>query len=595
MFAAALLSFGSSSFAPAVWAGENGDSAVVEAPKNIEELKAIQAKVTSVVSKVLPSIVAVRVGPSQGSGVVVTKDGYVMTAGHVGGKPDQDVVFLFPDGKTAKGKTLGIHGRADAGLMKITDEGQWPFVEMGRSGEKKLGDWSVAVGHPLGFQDGRPPVVRIGRILRSEDSVIQTDCPLVAGDSGGPLFDLDAKVIGINSRIAGSVRMNFHVPVDVFHDVWDRLVKGEAWEEGIPGRDSVEVRTTFQEVVEQAGKCVVRVKCDGEDSVLGTVVGPDGWVLTKASELKGTIACRTRDGKELEAEVIGVNPQFDLAMLKTDADGLPRIDWHTGKRTAVGHWVASPGVADGPPMALGVVSVPQRRIPPASGVLGVAVGDAEDGARVIRILPESAAQKAGLQAEDVITHVNGKATKNREVLVDTIKSYRPGIVVQLKIKRGDEELTLSAKLTRLRTPSSQKRDMQNRSNVGISRRNDDFPLVLQHDMVLRPADCGGPLVDLSGKVIGINIARGGRTETYAVPSAVLMTLMYDLMSGRLRPPESQGEGKAKTEEKQADAEKKSQPQKRAEETEPAEGEQEKKPEETNSSSQALVPGGYVAG
>ncbi len=77
--------------------------------------------------------------------------------------------------------------------------------------------------------------------------------------------------------------------------------------------------------------------------------------------------------------------------------------------------------------------------------------------------------------------------------------------------------------------------MQNRSPVGISGRHDDFPAVLQHDTLLRPGECGGPLVDLSGKVIGVNIARGGRTETYAVPSDVLIGLLYDLMSGRLRP------------------------------------------------------------
>ena len=70
---------------------------------------------------------------------------------------------------------------------------------------------------------------------------------------------------------------------------------------------------------------------------------------------------------------------------------------------------------------------------------------------------------------------------------------------------------------------------------GISNRHNDFPAVLQHDSVLRPADCGGPLVDLSGKVVGVNIARGGRTETYCVPSEALLGLMYDLMSGRLDP------------------------------------------------------------
>ena len=74
---------------------------------------------------------AVRIGSSQGSGVLVSKDGYVLTAGHVVGKPGQEVSFIFEDGKTVKGKTLGLYKGADAGMMKITDKGEWPFVELG--------------------------------------------------------------------------------------------------------------------------------------------------------------------------------------------------------------------------------------------------------------------------------------------------------------------------------------------------------------------------------------------------------------------------------------------------------------------------------
>ena len=72
----------------------------------------------------------------------------------------------------------------------------------------------------------------------------------------------------------------------------------------------------------------------------------------------------------------------------------------------------------------------------------------------------------------------------------------------------------------------------------LSERADDFPGgVLQHDTVLQPTECGGPLVNLDGKVVGINIARAGRVESYCLPANELMPLMYDLMSGRLIPPE----------------------------------------------------------
>jgi serine protease Do len=277
----------------------------------------------------------------------------------------------------------------------------------------------------------------------------------------------------------------------------------------------------------------VRVECDGTEAALGTIVRPDGWILTKASQLQGRIVCRGRDRQEWEARRVGVDPEYDLAMLKIDAAGLPKIAWSPGPDPAVGQWVATPGVEGDSPLAIGVVSVPRRRIPPARGMLGIAVGDAKGGARIVRIRPESPAQEAGLEVDDVITHVDGRPALGNAGLIAAIGSHRPGEVVRLTVRRAGEVLEVSATLMRNDSPGSRKREAQNQSAVGISKRHDDFPMVLQHDTVLRPVDCGGPLVDLGGKVIGVNIARGGRTETYCVPSDLLLPLMDDLMAGDL--------------------------------------------------------------
>src|SRR5205807_4246056 len=98
-------------------------------------------------------------------------------------------------------------------------------------------DWCVVTGHPGGFRPGRSPVVRVGRILElnltSPRAYLRTDCTLVGGDSGGPLFDMHGRVIGIHSRIGGSITANLHVPVDTYRETWDRLVKGERWGGGI--------------------------------------------------------------------------------------------------------------------------------------------------------------------------------------------------------------------------------------------------------------------------------------------------------------------------------------------------------------------------
>jgi len=513
----------------------------VAVPKDVADLRAIEARVKAVVAKVLPCTVAVRVGTAQGSGVIVSDEGYVLTAGHVAEEPGQKAVFVFSDGKTAKGTTLGIHRRADAGLAKIDDEGPWPHLEMEDSGDPRLGTWCVAAGHPLGYQERRPPVIRLGRVLQSRADAIRTDCPLVAGDSGGPLVDLEGRVIGVNSRIGGSVKVNVHVPIRVFRDHWERLAKGEAWDDGTPGKDSGEVHAAFGRVVAGAAACVVRVTCDGKDIALGTIVGPDGWVLTKASELRGRIECRSRDGRTWEAQIAGLDPEHDLAMLKVEAAGLPNTPWADEPRPAVGAWVAVPGTEEGQPLAVGVIGGPRRKIPPKGGVLGIGVDDADQGARVVKVLPDSPAEAAGLQTDDVITHVEGDPAGGLHELIAAIRRHPPGRTVRLTVRRGEETLEIPARLARIDTPGARKRQMQNRSNVGISRRHDDFPVVIQHDAVLRPVDCGGPLVDLSGQVVGVNIARGGRTETYCMPSDVLLARMYDLMSGRLRPAEGEPE------------------------------------------------------
>jgi len=198
-------------------------------PTNVVELRAFQEQVKKVVDKVMPCTVGLVVGGAQGSGVIIDKEGHILTAGHVSGKPDRDVVVIFQDGKRAKGKTLGANNGIDSGMMQITDKGTWQFAEMGNSKDLKKGQWCVAIGHPGGFQPGRAPVVRVGRILETTKFLIVTDNTLVGGDSGGPLFDLDGKVIGIHSRIGPRITDNIHVPVDTYRETWDRLVKSETW------------------------------------------------------------------------------------------------------------------------------------------------------------------------------------------------------------------------------------------------------------------------------------------------------------------------------------------------------------------------------
>jgi serine protease Do len=209
-----------------------------EAPESLEDLKAIQDRVQELIGKVTPCTVGVQIGGAQGSGVIVSEEGLVLTAGHVCGSPGRKATLIMPDGSRVSAESLGRNIGMDSGMMKITEEGKkWPFVELGASKDLKAGAWCLATGHPGGYQEGRAPVVRLGRVLGRGDSAVRTDCTLVGGDSGGPLFDMDGKLIGIHSRISSSLTANFHVPIDTYHETWDRLVKAEEW--GGPNRGPV--------------------------------------------------------------------------------------------------------------------------------------------------------------------------------------------------------------------------------------------------------------------------------------------------------------------------------------------------------------------
>lgn len=204
-----------------------------ESPESLEDLKLIQAHVKDLVKKVTPAVVGLQIGMAQGSGVIINKEGVVLTAGHVSGEPGKTAIIILPDGRRLKGKTLGQNRGIDSGMVQIElsekDKMDLPVADMATSAELKRGHWVLAIGHPGGFQKGRHPVVRLGRVLDATDKFIRTDCTLVGGDSGGPLFDMYGRVIGIHSRIGPTITANVHVPVDTYKDTWDRLVAGESW------------------------------------------------------------------------------------------------------------------------------------------------------------------------------------------------------------------------------------------------------------------------------------------------------------------------------------------------------------------------------
>lgn len=201
-------------------------------PESVSDLKAFETHFKQLLPRLGAATVAVRIRDAHGSGVIVSASGLIMTAGHVSGRPGREVEITLPDGSNVYGRTLGRNRNLDSGLIQI--EGgrtDWPFCPLAMKSDSKpvnqLGDWCIALGHPGGYQKGRTAPVRLGRIILLSQRLIQTDCELVGGDSGGPLFNMRGEVIGINSRIGAPLEFNYHVPTSVYQYEWDQLSRSE--------------------------------------------------------------------------------------------------------------------------------------------------------------------------------------------------------------------------------------------------------------------------------------------------------------------------------------------------------------------------------
>jgi len=202
-----------------------------EPVRDLRDLERLEARVAEVSAKVLPSTVALlsdRTGAS-GSGVVVSADGLILTAAHVI-QGAESMLVVFPDGKQVQGEVLGANYSKDIAMVRIGEAGEWPFTGLGTSQDLNAGDWVVALGHSAGFDPARTPPVRFGRVIsKGPGYFLTTDCTLIGGDSGGPLFDLDGNVIAIHSSIGRSLTNNNHAGIDGFREDWERIRAGDTW------------------------------------------------------------------------------------------------------------------------------------------------------------------------------------------------------------------------------------------------------------------------------------------------------------------------------------------------------------------------------
>ena len=203
-----------------------------EVPENIRDLKRIQEALQKSLPRSRSATVSIDLGGGSGSGVIVNEKGLILTAAHVSGGVGKKMTVIMEDGTKHKATSQGLVAATDAAMVKIDVEGTYPYVELDEKDTASLGDWVYALGHSGGFEKERGVGVRIGRLVRMADETINSDCNLIGGDSGGPLFDMNGRLIGIHSRVGASLEQNMHVPVREFLTNWDEMLRNAFIGEG---------------------------------------------------------------------------------------------------------------------------------------------------------------------------------------------------------------------------------------------------------------------------------------------------------------------------------------------------------------------------
>lgn len=292
-------------------------------------------------------------------------------------------------------------------------------------------------------------------------------------------------------------------------------------------RENGDMMSLVDPVCDQAGKSTAQIFSGSKPVAFGLIVDSEGLIVTKRSELTGADPLRVRlpDQRLVTARIAAVRREADLALLKADADGLTAATFHD-QEPAVGSFLITVG-RGGRPLHLGVVSVASRPVA-AAGKLGVHLDNDSTGRiRVQLVVAESGAYDAGVLPGDQLLAVDGLKSKDPDEVIELLKSMFPGESVRLTLARDGNEMEVDAQIRDFSLMEESPNDA--RLNGPRNDRLSGFDLALQHDTVLDPNQCGGPVLNSQGKIIGLNIARAGRVVSYALPASLVKPLVTDMI------------------------------------------------------------------
>jgi serine protease Do len=371
---------------------------------------------------------------SLGSGFIISQDGYILTNDHVVDDADQ-VKIRLQDRRTFTAKVVGKDPQYDIALLKV-DASALPTVSIGDSRAVKRGQWAIAIGSPFGLDATvtHGIISAVGRNLGSADqpytSFIQTDVPINRGNSGGPLFNLQGQVIGINSQIystsGGYQGLSFSIPIDVAMNVVQQIKEKGYVSRGMLG---VTVQPVDQFVKnlnlpDANGALVAQVTPGGGADKAGIKQGDvilafNGAPVTQSVDLPPLVGM-TRPGSMAKVEILRDGKRQTL---EVKVGELPR-----DKSAAAG---AAGDAAGGASAALGLAV--EDIDAQTRSELGLKAGE---GVVISRVTSRAAAS-AGLQAGDVVLMVNQKRVGSAAAFRDAVKGVKPGDTAMLLVRRDD--------------------------------------------------------------------------------------------------------------------------------------------------------------